>query len=76
MTRYRIFEEIRESETGEYSAYGVAAFNCAGELITVVPDITVSKNKAEAFAKLCERLGLSPCHLKDVAEDYIISDGY
>ena len=76
MTYYRIFEETRISEGTEYEAYGVAAFNESGELVAVVPDITSVREKAHSLAQLCERHNLSPCHLNDVAEDFIISDRY
>ncbi len=76
MISYRIFEETRELENKEYEAYGVAAFNGSGELLAVVPDITSVPEKAQMFAELCERCKLSPCHLKDAADDFIISDRY
>lgn len=74
MVYFRLFEETRVLDGKEYEAYGVAAFDECGEMVTVVPDITVKKDKALSLARMCEKMELSPLHLRDVAEDYIISE--
>lgn len=76
MVHYRLFEETRSADGNEYEAYGVAAFDDSGDLICIAPDITSIKEKALGLARLCEKLQLSPVHLLDIAEDYIISDSY
>lgn len=76
MIRYRVYEETLILEEKEYTAYGVAAFDSAGELLCSVSDITLEKEKAAELARRCERLRLSPIHLKEVAEDFIVADTY
>lgn len=76
MTHYRLLEKTQTIEGKELRTYGVSAFDSSGKLICEVSDITAVKEKAEYLAKLCEKMKLSPIHLFDVAEDYIISDKY
>lgn len=76
MVKYLLFQEQRTIEGREYDSFGAAAFDENGDIICVVPDITPSKQKALNFIESCEKYGLSPCQLKDAAEDFIISDSY
>ena len=73
---YRISEEKVNFDGKEISTYGIAAFDQRGELLDYVRNITPTRQKAEKLLEKCSRLNVSPCHLKDVAEDFIISDEY
>ena len=76
MTKYRLFEEIRDIEGIETEVYGIAAFDNCGELVGLATNITSIKEKALYLCEKCQRLNVSPCHLIDIAEDFIISDEY
>ncbi len=76
MTAYRIFEESIIIEDKEAKVFGIAAFDISGEIIALVPNITAVREKAEILLEKCRRLEASPCQLRDIAEDYIISDEY
>ena len=76
MIIYKITEEIRKVEGKECRIYGIAALKGNNEIICAVQDITTVKEKALWLAKRCEQLSLSPIHLKDVVDDYLISDEY
>ena len=76
MAKYRLFEEIREIDGLETTAYGIAAFDETGDIVGLATNITSKKEKAYALLDKCIRHNVSPCHLNDVAEDFIISDEY
>lgn len=76
MIHYKLTEDTRSLEGRNYTAYGIAAFSENGEIIAKIDDLTSERDKAELFAKSCERLALSPIHLRDAAEDFIISNLY
>ena len=76
MTKYRLFEEIRLIEGVETEVYGIAAFDQSGEIVGLATNITTVKEKAVQLCEKCRRFELSPCHLVDIAEDFIISDEY
>ena len=57
--------------------YGIACVeedDGTKELITQIPDITTSREKAEHLVKLCNEQKLSPVHLADVVDDMIGTD--
>ena len=76
MVNYRLFEEILEFDGVETEVYGIAAFDEFGDIVGLVTNITPTKEKAERLLEQCCRLEVSPCHLVDIAEDFIISDDY
>ncbi len=73
---YQIIRELRSTEEKDYISYGVAVFDENDEPKAVVCDITPTYEAALRFLRLCERNRVSPVHLKDAAEDYIISEEY
>ena len=73
---YQITEELKTTEEKDYISYGVAVFDENDEIKAVVCDITPTYETAVRFLKLCEKNKISPLHLKDAAEDYIISERY
>lgn len=76
MIEYRIYTQKQHIEGCEIVAYGIAAIDENSCTAAEVPCITASYEKAVRLCELCRRLDLSPCHLRDVVEDYIISDSY
>lgn len=76
MTKYRLYEEILNIEGAEVETFGIAAFDENGEIIGLATNITTIKEKALFLLEKCRRLAISPCHLIDIAEDFIISDEY
>lgn len=36
-----------------------------------IPDITTNKSRLEKFIELCNKLELSPLHIKDIALDFV-----
>ena len=76
MTKYRLYEEILNIEGAEVETFGIAAFDENGDIIGLATNITPTKEKALELLEKCRRLGVSPYHLVDIAEDFIISDEY
>lgn len=76
MTKYSIFQEKLKIEGCETDSYGIAAIDENLCMVAKVSDITASYEEALRLCELCDRLNLSPCHLRDVAEDFIVSDSY
>ena len=76
MTKYRLFEETRVIEGVETEVYGIAAFDQSGDIVGLATNITAVKEKALYLCEKCKRLSVSPCHLSDIAEDFIISNEY
>lgn len=71
MITYRVIEEnLHNSEFGSYVAYGISV--CDEDIIlNYISDIFVEKERAEKLAKLCNKNGLDPIHLREVVEDTI-----
>ena len=76
MLHYRIISEYCSVDGAEHTVYGIAAVGGDGSIICYVGNITPNREKAERLALLCETAALSPIHLRDVAEDYVVSDTY
>ena len=74
---YEILEQPCFLEGIAYISYGIAACartkrNEAPAVIALVKDITPNRKKLLELVKNCNRLNLSPLHLKDVVEDFLI----
>ena len=74
---YGIVEEIYSCEKVTRISYGIAAFAAAPDntvpAVTVsVHDITSESQELLDFIQLCNDLGLSPIHLNDVVQDFLI----
>lgn len=76
MTEFRVYTEKLVIEGTEITSYGIAAIDENSFVVSRVGNVSSSKEKAEKLCLMCESLKLSPCHLKDAVEDYIISDIY
>ncbi len=71
MVKYRVIKERVTSENGvEYTAYGIKAVENGRELCRV-SDIGCTYISVKKLCIRCNRLKLSPVHLRDVAEDFI-----
>ena len=59
-------------ENEEQKSYGIGVIedHC---LIDMVSDVSGSKEKVAFLVELCNRLRLSPMHLRDVIEDFFLS---
>ena len=67
-TRYTMFEEsISNPELGRYAAYGIKAVS-----ETSVSDVSLSRPDLSALVQQCNELQLSPLHLSDVIDDYLV----
>ena len=49
-------------------------YDAWGRVIVSVRDITTDKEGLLALAEACNRLSLSPIHLYDVIEDYLVEN--
>ena len=66
---YRIVESSIVDEKGiRHSVYGVEAVEVA-EYLNIFADF----NEAQQFVEICNRLELSPIHIRDVIDDFINS---
>ncbi len=67
-------EYLRPDGRRDRVAYGVAAYAHAREtgtatVVASVHDMTARREAALALVDRCNRCGLSPCHLSEVAEE-------
>lgn len=57
------------------ATYGISAFaysNSQKSLIDEIHDVSSERKEVEALVKKCNHLGLSPTHLKEIVDDFII----
>ncbi len=70
MVKYKVIKERLISEDGkEYTAYGIKAVENGRETGRVT-DIGCTYIPVKKLCVKCNRLKLSPVHLRDVAEDF------
>lgn len=70
MVKYKVIKERLTNEEGvEYTAYGIKAVE-NGRETTRVADIGCTYISVKKLCMRCNRLKLSPVHLRDVAEDF------
>lgn len=75
-----IYEKTRDTvllEGKRYTTYGIAArVLCDSEqnnvTVASVPDISTDMAEVDALVARCNRLALSPVHLNDVVEDFLL----
>ncbi|MBQ9086459.1 MAG: hypothetical protein IJY47_04660 [Clostridia bacterium] len=69
--RYEITEEIHNDCT--QASYGIEVYEGeTGVLITSICDISCNRQRVVRLADQCNRLALSPIHLRDVIEDFLL----
>jgi len=75
-----IYERIRGitvSERKHYTTYGIVAHvpsdtDNIGSTIVAVTNVSTDAAKVDALIRRCNRLALSPVHLHDVVEDFLL----
>ena len=75
-----IYERIRGITVSEgrcYTTYGIAARALCGSeqnnvTVASVPDISTDGEAVDVLVAHCNRLALSPVHLNDVVEDFLL----
>lgn len=71
MVKYKVIKERLTSEEGvEYTAYGIKAVEKGCEIARMA-DIGCTYISVKKLCMRCNRLKLSPVHLRDVAEDFV-----
>lgn len=74
MIRYRTEKHIiRAENTDPYESYCLACYQ-NGMLALQIADLSLSGSSVERLAEQCNRLELSPLHLRDIAEDFLAQD--
>ncbi len=68
---YALKEEVIETDEKRARAFGVEVYDSEGELLARLPSLFFSRERAEGFVSLCNRLALSPSHLFEVADDIL-----
>ena len=75
-----IYERIRGITVSEgrcYTTYGIVARALCGSeqnsvTVASAPDISTDGEAVDALVARCNRLALSPVHLNDVVEDFLL----
>ena len=70
MKYYVIEEKFISAECEEYTSYGIELRE-NGCVISRISDIDTRMENVHNLCKLCNKLGLSELHFKDVVEDYL-----
>lgn len=71
---YAAEELLYSEEIGSFTAYGIGACEkneCEKKKLIYISNIFLEKQKAEQLAAMCNRLQLSPLHLRNVVEDAV-----
>ncbi len=76
MIKYGIISETFILDKTIRKSYGIAAYACADStdtytVVATVNDISGDYDSVANLVKLCNEGGLSPDHLKDIAEDFL-----
>lgn len=58
--------KIKDDTGDERATYGISYNN------TVIKDVSTNKSKVEKLITLCNELDLSPMHIYDVVEDFLV----
>ena len=74
---YEMTEGVITLEGKPHVTYGIAArvpsgIGNVGSTIVAVSDISTDVAKVDALIERCNRLALSPVHLHDVVEDFLL----
>ncbi len=72
MCRYETFTEtLAKPGIGEYTAYGIAAYDENRKELIRVSDVSSNKSVVESLTALCNKEHLDPVHVYDVIEDFL-----
>ena len=73
--KYEIMEEKNVLEGTIWTVYGIAVYNEENhELIASVRNVSSNKEQITLFVERCNHLQLSPIHLQDAIEDFLLQD--
>lgn len=75
---YVVVEKTDSSQSNTRTSYGIAAYtngtvNDEFAVIAAIHDITTDRNALTTLVTQCNRLKLSPIHLRDIVEDFLES---
>ena len=71
---YEINQKTSLIDNRPQTTYGISAFaysNSQKNLIDEIYDVSSKRQEVEGLVKKCNHLGLSPTHLKEIADDFI-----
>ena len=69
---YKLTKTVISDGFCSYITYGIAAIDTTKKKeVLKIEDIFLDKTKAALFVDKCNKIGLSPIHLKDVIEDML-----
>ena len=69
-------ERLFSSEIGEYTSYGISAFNADKKIIIHVSDVFSDYDEACNLADICNKYCLDPIQLPDIIEDAVSGGSY
>ena len=74
---YKITEGTHGSEDGVSKSYGIAVFanidmNETTSVLASIQDITTDRDALDELVNLCNSMELSPLHIRDVIEDFLV----
>ena len=75
---YKLIEGTHEYDDGGSKSYGIAVCpsgsmtNETASVLELIQDITTDKNALNKLINLCNSLELSPLHIRDVIEDFLV----
>ena len=67
-----VIENVYNEEASTRIGYGIALFENNSSLISSFPDVSRDRKAVEKLVNLCNKLDLSPDHLTDVIEDFLV----
>ena len=70
--RYVLNEDCHTVDGKRYIFYGITALE-DGRMLLSVRDVSADRTRVEKLIETCNRLGLSPAHLGDVVEDFLLN---
>ena len=70
---YVLTEDIHTVDGKCYIFYGISALE-GGQPRISVRDVCTDRRRVERLVEDCNRLGLSPLHLRDVIEDFLLEE--
>ena len=70
--KYEIIKSVLTVNNETTDAYGISAVDSDGKTVECVHNISCDPFFVASLCRICNLYSLSPIHLKDVAEDYIV----
>jgi len=71
--RYRLIaEKMHQPDLGEYDTYGIQVLDAEYTMVSVMHDVSVCKQSVEEVVALFNLHQLSPSHLHNAIEDFVL----